>query len=154
MSTKFVRNGSYSKKNWARYDQIRILVFMLSTCYFGKTWIFSIDFRKISQISTFIKIHPVRSELFHANGGKSKTKRRDEADDFFFRNFANGPKSGKSLIVNFMLITCVKNLLNNLWSSEKFTGRNKVVFYVNLCFNRCKLQFVSSWAVCGFILWV
>jgi hypothetical protein len=33
-STTFVWNTSHSKKNWARYDEICILVFMWSTIYF------------------------------------------------------------------------------------------------------------------------
>jgi hypothetical protein len=35
---------------------------------FNETLIFSTDFRKKSQISSFIKIRPVKAELFHADG--------------------------------------------------------------------------------------
>jgi hypothetical protein len=33
---------------------------------FNDTWIFSTDFSKMAQISNFIKIRPLRAELFHA----------------------------------------------------------------------------------------
>jgi hypothetical protein len=34
---------------------------------FNKTGIFSTDFQKNTQISNFMKIHPVGAELFHAD---------------------------------------------------------------------------------------
>jgi len=49
-STTFVQNISHSKKNWARYEQKIILVFMQNTRYSSpvlKNLEFSLDFRKI-----------------------------------------------------------------------------------------------------------
>jgi hypothetical protein len=42
---------------------------------FDETWVFSIDFRKNSEIWSFIKIRPVGAELY--------VDRRDEADSGF-----------------------------------------------------------------------
>jgi hypothetical protein len=52
---------------------------MYSTRYFNENWIFSTDFLK-TQISNFMKIRPVRAELFHVDG---KTDRYDEANSRF-----------------------------------------------------------------------
>jgi len=63
-STNFVRNISHSKKNLARYDHKYILGFMQSILSdFNETFILLTD----TQISDFMKIHPVRAELFHAD---------------------------------------------------------------------------------------
>jgi len=43
----------------------------------NETLIFSTDFRKILQISNFMKIRPVGAELFHAD---RQTDRHDEAN--------------------------------------------------------------------------
>jgi len=40
------QNIFHFKKNWMRYDQKYILVFMLFLSYFNETWIFSTYFRK------------------------------------------------------------------------------------------------------------
>ena len=53
-SLQFVWNIASSKKNWVRYDQIYVLVFMYSTrslflSDFNATWIFSIVFLKLSK---------------------------------------------------------------------------------------------------------
>ena len=44
-------------------------------------------------MSNFTQIRPVGAELFHADRqtDRQKTFRHDEANTFFFRNFANTP---------------------------------------------------------------
>ena len=54
---------------------------------FNETWIFSTDFQKYTQISNFVKIRPVRAELFHADRRTDMTKLIAA-----FRNFPNAPK--------------------------------------------------------------
>ena len=90
-STAFIRNTSHSTKNWARYDQKCILVFMLSThnsCPILMKLEFSQQFPKNPRISNFIKIRPVGVELIHAGTGTGMTKLTAA-----FRNFANAPKN-------------------------------------------------------------
>ena len=41
---------------------------------FNETWVFSTDFSKNTQMSTFMKIRPVGAELFHADGLTDMTK--------------------------------------------------------------------------------
>jgi hypothetical protein len=55
---------------------------------FSETWIFSTDFRKRSQISSFIKIRP---EFLLADGRTADLKLL-----VTFRNFANAPKISNS----------------------------------------------------------
>jgi hypothetical protein len=90
-STTFVWNIFHSKKNWARYDQKCILVFMWSTVYFYQILIkreFSGRiFEKYPRILNFMKIHPVGAELFHTYGRTYITKLM-----IAFRNFANALK--------------------------------------------------------------
>jgi len=70
-STIFAWNISYSKKNWAKYDQKCALVFMKSTGYYCqilmKLGIILIDFFKNTQVSDFMNIRYVGAVLFHAN---------------------------------------------------------------------------------------
>ena len=54
---------------------------------FNENWIFSRDFRKKVQISSFIKIRLVGPELFHADRRTDMTKLI-----VAFRNFAKAPK--------------------------------------------------------------
>jgi hypothetical protein len=54
---------------------------------FNETSIFSTDFRKKAQISSFIKIRPAGAKLFHADGQTDMTKLI-----LAFRNFANAPE--------------------------------------------------------------
>jgi hypothetical protein len=53
-----------------------------------KTWIFSTDFSKNTQISNFIKTPPVGDELFHADGRKDGQTNMMKLTDAF-RNFAH-----------------------------------------------------------------
>ena len=57
---------------------------------FNETWISSTYFQK-TQISNFIRIRPIRAELFHAGGQKD---RRTVLTKLIvaFRDFANAPK--------------------------------------------------------------
>jgi len=55
---------------------------------FNKTWIFSADFRKNTQISNFMKIRRVGAELFRADGRTDgQTDRHDEANSRFSKFF-------------------------------------------------------------------
>jgi hypothetical protein len=54
---------------------------------FDKTWIFYTDFRQKGQVSTFIKIRLVGTELLYADG------QTDMKLTVAFRNFANAPKN-------------------------------------------------------------
>jgi hypothetical protein len=77
-STIFVWNISHSKKNWARYDQKCILVFMWSAGYSCESLMkigFSRQFFfRNTQKSNFTKIRPVGAELFHADRRTDMTK--------------------------------------------------------------------------------
>jgi hypothetical protein len=88
-STTFVWNIRHSKKNWARYQlYIGPHVKYLLLADFSGTWIFSTDFRKITPISNFVKIHPVGAKLFHADGRTGTTKLV-----VAFGNFVKAPQS-------------------------------------------------------------
>jgi hypothetical protein len=80
LSTTFVGNFFHSKKNWARYDQKFILIFMQSTLYSCPILIKLEFFRqifgkKITQISNIMKIRPVGADRW--------TDRHDEANISF-----------------------------------------------------------------------
>ena len=55
---------------------------------FNKTWIFSTDFQKNSQIQNFVEIRSVGDELFHAKRSTDTTKLT-----VVVRNFTNAPKN-------------------------------------------------------------
>jgi len=59
---------------------------------FNETWIFSTEFWKILKISNFMKIHPVKAELFHSDG---RTDRPTDMTKLIvaFHNCANAPKN-------------------------------------------------------------
>jgi hypothetical protein len=50
---------------------------------FNETRIFSRDFRKNTQMSNFMKIHPVGAELFHAAGQTDEHAVHDNAKSTF-----------------------------------------------------------------------
>jgi len=56
---------------------------------FNETWICKTFFPNNTEISNFMKLRPVRAELFHADGQTDITKLI-----VVFRNFANAPKYG------------------------------------------------------------
>jgi hypothetical protein len=60
---------------------------------FNETWIFSIDIwgGGEAQVSNFIKIRPVRTELFHAGGWTEERKNMMKLI-VVFRSLANAPK--------------------------------------------------------------
>jgi len=96
LSTTFARNISHCKKKWARYGQNCKLVSMWSACYFlsdfNETWNFFDRFSESTQISNFMNIRPVGTELFHSD------RRTDGETDIAklivaFCNFANAPKN-------------------------------------------------------------
>jgi len=67
-SINFVWNIFDSKKNWARYDQICILVVLCRSC---RNLIFLHRFSKNTYITNFMEICPVGAEFFHAYGRKT-----------------------------------------------------------------------------------
>jgi len=72
---------------WSKmYDGLTVK-FLLFLSYFNKTWIFSADFRKNTQIYNFTKIRPLGAKLFHVE--------RQTWRSFIvaFRNFAKAPKN-------------------------------------------------------------
>jgi hypothetical protein len=77
-STVFVWNVSHSKMYIGLH--VKYPVFLSD---FNETWIFSTDFRKML-LSNFMKIRPVRAELFRADRRTDMTKLR-----VIFRNCAN-----------------------------------------------------------------
>ena len=81
--------------------------YRLFLSHFNETCIFSINLRKLGQISNFIKIRPVGAELFHADGWKDRqadmTKLIVAA-----RSFANtSKKSLESKCTPISLMECV-----------------------------------------------
>ena len=99
-STTFVRNISHSRKEWARYDQKRPVVFMYSTVQYSTgcscmiviklTFIHSF-FSTNTQISNFMTIRPVAADLFHVDRQTDgRTSIHDEANSRFC-SFPNAP---------------------------------------------------------------
>ena len=81
-------------------------------------------FEKKVQISSFIKICPVGADLFHADTQTDKTKRI-----VAFRNFANAPKNGISVVC------CL--------------CRVSVLIYLRKTRNLCHQTLISTSSVCG-----
>jgi len=94
-STALVRNISYSKKKWVRYEKLYIHLHvkypLLFLSNFHENLIFSTDLKKKNQISNFTKIRPMGAELFRAD--RRTARRRDTTTlTVDFCNFANMPK--------------------------------------------------------------
>jgi hypothetical protein len=72
---------------------------------FNKTWIFSIDFRKILKYQNFMKILPVGTDYFLAD---ERTDRQPAMTKLIvaFRNFENAPKTSNKLIIHNSTILC------------------------------------------------
>jgi hypothetical protein len=87
-STTVVWNISHSRKNWARYYPKYYIGLHVILSNINETWIFSTDFRKILQISNFMKMRLVEAEFFHADRRTDMTKLV-----VAFRRFANEPKN-------------------------------------------------------------
>ena len=82
----FVWNISHPKKNRARYDDKRkvsvfLVIFQWLLCFLDRL-------SKNIQISNFIQIFSVVTEMFRADGQRDMTKRI-----VVYRNFANAPKN-------------------------------------------------------------
>ena len=119
--TNFVWSISYFKKNWARYDQKYILVFMQSTsysCQIVMKFEFSQRFLKTTEIWNYTKIRPVGAELFHADG-RTLRQRKSQTDwdrqpdretavtkliFGFICNFANSPKNVWTMLLSNTLL--------------------------------------------------
>jgi hypothetical protein len=59
---------------------------------FNETLLFSIYFRKNTQIPNFVKIRPVGAEAFHADGGTNGQTDRQAKLLVALRSFASAPK--------------------------------------------------------------
>jgi hypothetical protein len=99
-SVTFVWNISYSKKNWARYDQKCQVAFRYSNRYSFQILMKSefsgkFFFPKNTQISNFMKICPVGAELFPCGQIEGRAERRTDMTKLrvAFRNLANAPKN-------------------------------------------------------------
>jgi hypothetical protein len=80
-STRAVWSISQYRMNLARlchkctYEYVGLHVqHRLFFSYFNQTWTFSDRFSKYAQLRKFIKIRPVRAELFRADGQTDRTK--------------------------------------------------------------------------------
>jgi hypothetical protein len=70
-STIYFRNFGRSRKNWTRCDQkiyISLQKYQSLLSDLNETWIFWIYFRIILKIPSALKILPIGTELFHAEG--------------------------------------------------------------------------------------
>jgi hypothetical protein len=82
---------------------------------FNETWIFSTDFRKKAQITSFIKIRPVGAELFHADGQTDMTKLRA-----VFRSFVNAPNK---LVIVISYVVCANHVICTYPASWWYEGK-------------------------------
>jgi hypothetical protein len=111
-STSFVWKSFRFTKNWARYDQKHIMVFMYSTRYSCQILMklnFLDRFSINTHIQNFMKIRPVGAKLFH------RTK-----PIVACRNFANAPDNADT---GFLSITSGFPL--SLW----FQRSSMVIFF-------------------------
>jgi len=71
-STTFARNIYHLKKNWERCDKKIYIALHVKYPLFlsdlNATWIFSTYFRNKLKVTNFMKIRPLGTELFHADG--------------------------------------------------------------------------------------
>jgi hypothetical protein len=119
---KFTWNISHSKENWARYDQKRIAVFMWSIRYSCQI-LTKLEFsRQIFEIhiSNFMKIRPVRTELYHADRRTDTTKLI-----VAFRSFAKEHKDWLVCLYHSVL----------LWKSETLQKQFCVWCHIVICWS-------------------
>jgi hypothetical protein len=124
---------SYTKKNWARYDQYVALGAncLLFLSGFNETWISATDFRKNAHLSNYTKIHLV------VLCGRIRRQTDVMKLIIAFRNFANAPKS-RNVEADLVRSTSFRLSSNILWhvsvvaSTSRFTCWYKLLLTVGM----------------------